>query len=156
MTFKLILALAVAASLAFGEDYVVVKESSLSSAAEAITVQQPAATAATVRFYSGWIDCSVTCTVTIERNGTAATATALTRTPLNNTGSTSKATAWSGSDVGTGTVIGKFTLWGGGGVPLGLDGVILTGTGTTKNVTVRIASMTGTVHVDIRWSEVLP
>lgn len=137
------------------EDYVVVKETALTSAAEVITIQAPASgfTTGTARMVAGWVDCTVTCVVTVERNGTAATATALTRTPMNNTGSTSKMLAFSGSDVGTGTIIGKFELLNGGGAPIGLSGITFTGNGTTKNITIRISSITGTVHVNIRWTE---
>jgi hypothetical protein len=142
------------ACLARAEDFTAVKETSLSSATEVITLQAPASGAsASVRLVSGWIDCSVTCTITIERNGTAATMTALTPHPVNNTGSTAKTLVFSGADTGVGTVLAKFTLLNGGGIPLGLNGMSITGNGTTKNITIRTSSITGTVHINLRWTE---
>lgn len=134
------------------QDYVVVRESTLAATTEAITVQQPAASAKTVRFVSGWVDCAFACTVTIARNGTAASGTALTAVPLNS-GFTPTVTTWRSSNVGTGTTISTFSIPAGGGVPINLSGVVLSGTGTTKNLTVSISSGTGVVHVMLRWTE---
>lgn len=144
----------VLALCAQAQDYVAVKETALTGAAEVITIQQPATGALTVRFKTAWVDCSVACTITVERNGTGATATTLTPSPLNS--GTAKAKAWSGSNVGTGTVISKFSLPAGSGVPLNLAGITLVGNGISKNLTIRTSSITGTVHINIVWTEVAP
>lgn len=138
---------------AVAQDYIVLRESALSAAAEAITVQQPTTLARTLRFSAAWVDCSVACTVTISRNGTAASSTALTPVPLNVGSAAAAATGWRSSNVGAGTVIGTFALPAGAGTPVNLSGVVLTGNGNTKNVTVSVASLTGTVHIMIRWTE---
>src|SRR5574342_237649 len=89
---------------AWGQVFIATKQTSLSGAAEVITVQQPASNAKTVSFIGAYVDCSVACTITLERDGSAATATTLTPVALNS--GTATATAWSGSDVGAGTVLG--------------------------------------------------
>lgn len=151
---KRLILLLVFTLVAHAQDYSVVKETVLAAAAEVITVQQPASGALTVRLKSAYIDCSVACTITLERNGTVAAGSTITPAPLN--AGTAKVTAWSSSTVGTGTVISKFTLPAGGGVPLDLSGISLIGNGTGKNFTIRTSSITGTVHVNIKLTEVAP
>lgn len=135
------------------QDYAATKATSLSGAAEVVTVQQPAATAATVRFVGVSIDCTVACTYTIERNGTAASSTTLTTVALLAGSAASKALAWSSSNVGTGTVIYRGQIAAGGGQTIPLSGVVLSGVGTTKNVTIRTNSITGDVKINFRWTE---
>lgn len=161
MTFKKwLLYLAVLASLTWfaeaikAQDYAATKATTLAAAAEVVTIQQPAATAATVRFVGVYLDCSVACTYTLERNGTAASATTLTTVSLNAGSAASKALAWSGSNAGAGTVLFRGSLPAGGGVTLNLSGIVLSGVGTTKNVTLRTNSITGDVKIDFRWTEV--
>lgn len=125
----------------------------LSSAATACTVQQPASGAQNVRLVRAQVYCSVACSITQERNGTAATATAVT-IKLVNPDKTDAATAkaWSASDVGVGTALSTLPL------PAGLssitfDGVYLIGSGTAKNYTIRTNSITGDVTIVIQWEE---
>jgi hypothetical protein len=137
------------------QTYVAVKTTKLNNAAEVVTVQQPATGARTVRFLGAWLDCSVACTATLERNGTAASSTTLATAQVNpSVGTASTATAWSSSNVGAGTVIGAYSIPGAGGIPIGLTGIDNVGNGTAKNLTIRTNSITGTVDIIFKWQEV--
>ena len=57
--------------------YTAYREATLAGAAEVVTVQQAASPAKTIHLDAASVYCSVDCVVTIERNGTAATTTAL-------------------------------------------------------------------------------
>lgn len=133
--------------------YLVYKETTLSSAAEVITVQQPASGGKIVNFTDAYIYCSVACNPTIEINGTAASATTLAVIPLSNTLNASPTTAWSASNAGVGTVVGKFSIAAGIPYPLDLSGMRMQGNSNTTNMTVRTDSITGTVRIQIRWIE---
>ena len=136
--------------------YVVQKTTSLSSAAEVITVQQIAQAPGgrIIEFRSAYIDCSATCDVTIERDGTAATTTALATVPVNARDLASKATAYSSSNVGSGTVLSVATIQAGGALGFDLSGISINKEGgTSSNLTVRTSSITGTVHISIKWTE---
>lgn len=142
-------------ALAQGE-YVIVRASSPSSAAEVVTVQQPATSAYKLNFVGAYFYCSVACEVTLERNGTAATATSSTPTPINSSYQAAKASGFYGSDVGTGTVIGKYTLAAGGSQVLDLAAIHITAQGTTNNLTLRTSSITGDVKIMIQFREDKP
>ncbi len=79
--------------------FTVRKNTVLTAAAEVITLQQPATGSKTVNFIGFYIDCSVACTVTLERNGAAATSTALTVNNINPNEPTIAGIAWSSSNV---------------------------------------------------------
>jgi len=158
MKALLLLAMICAYASAFAQapispQYVVVRAVSLSGSGEAVTIQQPASSSKRVQFTSADASCSVTCDVTIERDGTAATATAATIAKLNAEAPTPRATAFSASDVGTGTVIGKRTLLNGGMVRFDLNSKWLQGDGTSTNLTIRISSITGEAKINIFWRE---
>src|SRR5690242_4256563 len=81
--------------------FVAFKQTALAGTAEVITVQQPASGAKNVSFVAAYVDCSAVCTITLERDGTAATTTALTVVQVNpdfNVAAT--ANAFSASNVG--------------------------------------------------------
>lgn len=137
-----------------GRQYVVSRTASLSSAAAVVTVQQPASGAASVvHFVGAYVYCSAACDVTLERNGTAATATATTPVSVNSSVPAAKSTAFYSSDVGTGSTIGTYSLPASGSQVLDLSAVYLYGSGTSKNVTVRTSAITGTVKIVIQFSE---
>lgn len=143
-----------AMGISYGQiTYTASKTTALSGAAEVVTVQQAASSARNVQFVSAFVDCTVACTVTIERNGTAATATALTPAPANPDASAAVATAWSGSNVGTGTVITRASIPAGGSLVVDLSRIYFTGSGAGKNLSVRTNSITGTVDIVITWTE---
>src|SRR5437016_4831410 len=84
--------------------YVANKTTALSAAAEVITVQQIAAGTKTLQFVSASVDSTVVTAITIERDGTAATSTALTPAQVNPViGVVATAKAWSASNAGAGT-----------------------------------------------------
>jgi hypothetical protein len=128
----------------------VYQEVSLTSSAAVVTVQQPASGAREVTFEGAVIYCSVTCIVTLEMNGTAATTTSGTVIKLNTKAPTAKAVVFTSSNVGVGTVIQKYES------PAGISksglslGVI---SGTQQNITLRTDSITGTVRILLMWSE---
>lgn len=135
--------------------FTVAKQTSLSGAAEVITVQQPANGAfKRVVFVSGYVDCSVACVVTVERNGTAATSTLVTPGQVNpqlSVGATAQ--GFSSSNVGVGTVLSKISLAASGQTVFDLSDFVLTGRDNTQNVTIRTSSITGTVDIVIKWRE---
>lgn len=134
-------------------NYIATKATTLSNAAEVVTIQQPASGSRTVHFHGAYVSSSVACAITVERDGTAATATALTAVPFNSTTPAAKATPFSGSDVGTGTVIGRYDIAAGGSVSIDLSDKQLFGDGTSKNLSIRTSSISGDVKIDITWGE---
>jgi len=138
---------------AFAQDYVLTREIALTAAAEAVTIQQPASGARTVRFSGVYVYCSAQCDVTLEHTGTAATATSATPTPYPGVAKAATAGGFVASNVGTGTVLGRYTVAATGGMVLDLSRVALFGPGTAKNVTIRIAAVTATVKVVFEWEE---
>lgn len=129
------------------------KTTALSGAAEVVTVQLPATGTNTVNFLGAWVDCTVACTLTVERNGTAATSTTLAVNNINPGQTAAATTGWSSSNVGTGTVISRIGIAAGGGVSIDLTKVRMTGNGTNQNLTIRTNSITGTVNITIIHSE---
>ena len=132
--------------------YVAYREATKAGAAEVVTVQQAAKGTRTVHLDAASVYCSVDCVVSVERNGTAATGTALTRTPVN-TATAATATAWHTSNAGTGTVLAKYLVTAGTDKKIGLRGVVLRQTAPGENVTIRTASITGDVRIVVRWGE---
>ena len=143
------------AGLTFAQSaYVAYNEAVLAGTASVVTVQQPASNSARiVRFVAASLYCSAACDVTLERNGTAATTTALTPTPINTTTSAAKAKAFSASNVGAGTVLSKYSLVAGGTMVIDLAVMNLSGTGTTKNLTFRTSAITGTARITVQFNE---
>lgn len=153
---KLLLAAVLTCACAFADgDYVAYQKSTLSSAATALTVQQPASASKTVTFRAAVIICDSTakCDFTLERDGTAATATAGTAVGLTSVTNASKATVFTASNAGAGALAIPYTIPAGGVLPIELSRMRLFGDGTAKNVTLRVASMTGTITLQIYFSE---
>ncbi len=100
---KLVSALAVFVVPALAQQSAIVtRTSSLSSSAEVLTLQQPASGGKAITFKGIYIDTTVAVTVTLERNGSAASATALTPVYLNFPG-TPTLLAWRSSNSSGGT-----------------------------------------------------
>lgn len=138
----------------FGQIYTVRKNTSLTATAEIVTIQQPATGARYVTFISAYFDCSVACSFTLERNGTAASSTTLAVNNINPGETTVATTAWSASNVGTGTVLASYNCTAACSVSIDLTGVVfqqVNGTGT--NLTLRSSSITGTVNIIFKYSE---
>lgn len=130
--------------------YAIEQKTALVAAAETITVQLPSSTGRTAGFESASVYCSVQCEITFERDGTAATATAITVQKVNSSDATATATAYRSSNVGTSTVIGRDIVTAGTTASYDLKNKgLLAG----QNFTIRTASITGTVIISVLWQE---
>lgn len=129
------------------------KSTSLSGAAETLTIQKAVATVSrNFQFLSATMYCSVACTIELETAGTVASGTALTPTPLR-FGTAAVAEAYHTSNVGNGTTISEYVLAAGEQKSIGLNAVYWAGSSGLKNLTLRTDSITGTVKLGIVWSE---
>jgi type IV secretory pathway TrbL component len=119
-----------------------------------LTVQQPATASKTVIFDKARVYCSAACTFSVERDGTAATTTAGTIAKLTSSLPNATATAWTASNVGSGTQISEtYDLAAGGSLELDISKLRLVGNGTAINVSLRVASASGTITTAISWFE---
>lgn len=135
-------------------NFIATKTTTLSGAAEVITIQQPSSASKKVDLLTAYVDCSVACTVTLERNGNPATSTTLTPQAVNPGEGTVTATAWSSSNVGTGTVLSVISLTAGASVIYDLAGMNFSNKNNRgENFTIRTSSITGDVHINVKWSE---
>jgi len=145
-----------AQSQAPGRMFAAYKATSVSAAAEKITIQQPTSGDRFVRFMGAYVYCSVACTVTLSRNGTAATSTTLTQVALNPSHPnviTSAVNVYSSSNVGAGTTISAYDLSAGSTLVLDLKDMVLTGNVATTNLSLGTNSITGNVKIGITWME---
>lgn len=147
--------LTVLAGVLFGQTnyFIAAKSTSLSAAAEAVTVQQPATGSKSVSFIGGYAYCSAACTITLSVGGTAATTTALTPTSLTQPIATPVTAAFHTSNVGAGTTVAVYDIAAGGSLSLDLTKVNMTGNNTARNLTLKTDSITGTARLSIEWSE---
>ena len=138
----------------FSKIYTASKETTLSGAAETVTIQQPATNSRQNFFFDGAaVYCSVDCTVIIERSGTAVMTTAFTPAPLNPGTVAAKAQALHTSNVGAGTAVGKYWIAAGSEKVIQLRGLRLRAN-TRDNLTIKTNSITGTVRILVKWAEV--
>lgn len=158
---KLLLVTLLLAPLGFGQQVqrwaATTGDVALSGAATAATIQQPATNQTQAAIDQIVIYCSVACVATQAANGTAATSTAGTVTPILPTqlSIAIPLTFWTASNVGAGTAQGGLThIPAGGTVTLclspacGAPAQVTLGTGGTGvNYTLSIASLTGTVNI---------
>src|SRR5205823_1118990 len=125
-------------------NYTASRDVTLSAAAEVVTIQAPgtsgAQSAKTLYLKSASITCAVSCDVTVERDGTAASTTALTINPLNRLDAASVASAFRSSNVGSGTVLSVVTVAAGTTARYDLSGKTLN---AAENFTFRTSSVTG-------------
>jgi len=142
----------------WGQTFTAVKTTTLTGAAEVITIQQPTTGSKSISFNCDgcgvYVDSSVAVDLTLERNGSAATSTTLTVAKVNPQVSVSgTAQAFSGSNVGTGTTIGAYSLAGAGSLSPKLQRVAFSGNDNTQNITLRTSSITGKVNIIFVWEE---
>ncbi len=150
-TLLLLLLLVTAALFADGNYYTASYSAALNGATDALTVQLPSGSNKDVHFIVGWVRCSAACSFSVVINGALATSTTLATTAINNT-LPSQATAWSASNVGSGTTVATYNLEAAGTYPFDLTKFFLTkGPGAT--LTISIATFTGTWRPTIQWSE---
>lgn len=152
---KALLILLLACGAAYGQQpntFVAYKNTTLTASSEKVTVQSTANTGvATIRFLSATLYCSVACDWTLSQNGTAASATTLEVVGYNGAVGNA-ATAWSVSNVGTGTALYVYSLAAGTTLTVDLSTLYL-GKATTQNLSFGTSSITGTARVGIVWQE---
>jgi len=129
----------------------------LSSAGTTATVQQQSTNPAQILLDQAVVYCSVACTVTQAANGTAATTTAGTVTPIlpNQLNITVPVNFYTASNVGGGTAQGGAVHLGAGGTVVlcftpscGNPAQVTIGTGgTATNYSIVISSITGTTNI---------
>jgi hypothetical protein len=132
--------------------YIVNDSVTLSAAAETLTVQQPASGAKQVSFELGTVYCSVACTATLSQNGTAASATGATPTPINPAYKPASAAAYKGSNVGAGTTLSTYAVSAGATFAIDLSKISLGATGGT-NLSLAVSSITGSAILTLIWNE---
>jgi hypothetical protein len=130
--------------------YTASQQTTLSAASEAVTIQLATGAPKFVHFRGAAIYCSVACTLTLERDGTAAANTSLTPARVNRYFAAPLATVYHGSDVGVGTVLTVYNIAAAGNLTLDLSDKYLYG---GDNLTLRIASLTGSVGINVQWEE---
>lgn len=132
------------------------KSTSLSTAAEILTLQHPAASTRSARLVSMYMYCSVACTVTLERGGSAASTVANTISNVNAANVfalTTTCNAYNTSNVGTGTVINVYNIAAGGYLSLDTSNLFQLPAGILDNVTLRTNAITGNVVLQMIWRE---
>jgi hypothetical protein len=139
-------------SIPNGQRYSLYRSVTLSSSAEAVTIQMPAGGGVNAYFKKAWVYTEFDCDVTLERNGTAATTTAATVRALNPGIVSPVAAAFVASNAGVGTVIATVKSYALGSVEFDLDGYQLR-FGTADNLTLRLASGTGLARIFVLWGE---
>lgn len=135
------------ASIAWGQnaDYLA------TASTTALTIQQPAATdSIQVNFDQAWIYCAAEQTATLKWNGTAASATTLAVKRLPTTSAPATATAWSASNVGSGTTGPTYVVPAGLTYRINLAKFHMNRGGTSTNLTL---STTGTCTITMAWNE---
>jgi len=131
---------------------------SLSAAATAATLQQPAANAATVTFpiavngalspVGATVYCSVACVATIARScTTAASTTAGTVTTVLPNVPAASVTVFTASNASGCTTLRVINIAAGQEYPIDLSAFNLATTGTKSNLHISIASITGTANI---------
>lgn len=129
----------------------------LSGSATAATLQQPSTNSLPVSFPSSTtgsappvgasVYCSVACVATISRNGTAATATAGGVTNVNSNEPPAVVTFWTASNTTPGQTLAVFNIGAGGLQSIDLGALKMAAGGTLVNLTISIASITGTANI---------
>ncbi len=127
------------------------------SAGYAATLQQPATNSLPVSFprsvnggappVGASVYCSVACVATISRNGTAATATAGSVINVNPNEPPAVINFYTASNTTPGQTLAVFNIGAGGLQSIDLSTLKLGAGGTAVNLTISIASITGTVNI---------
>ncbi len=127
----------------------------LTGSASSFTIQQATSGSKKIIFESANIYCSVACEVSQAQNGTAATATSSPVLQIQPVGPSPTATAWTSSNVGTGTSVGGILEVPAAGVAaLDLSRIFFAKTATSStNYTISVNGISGTVIITFYWSE---
>lgn len=116
----------------------------------ALTVQQSASNARQVIFEQATVYCASACTATPSWNGTAATSTTLAIIKAPGVRAAPTATAWSASNVGSGTTGVVYNVPAGGTLVFDMTSIQMGTTGTTTNFTY---TTSGTATISVQWRE---
>ena len=150
---KHLIALICCACSLFGQaakgTYTYEKETSLSGAAETVTIHLPAGNR-TVRFVGATVYCSVACTVTLSRDGPAPTTTAGTATRLNITNSGATAVPYHTSNVGATAPLKNYNL---AATEEKIIDLVDKGLIPGENLTLATSAITGTARIYFQWKE---
>lgn len=116
-----------------------------------LSVQKLANDPTTIKFHAAWVYCASAQAATLSWNGTAATTTTLATVKLPGTIVASAATAWSATNVGTGTVGPVYNIPAGSTFVIDLSAFTMGNTGTGTNVSVKTD---GSCTITMSWGEV--
>lgn len=133
--------------------YMATYQTSLSGAGTTFTLQVPASSGKRVYLQTAVLECTVDCTVSQDKNGSAATGTSVAAVGLNTNG-TPIATFYRASNAGAGSDLLPIIVR--AGVQTALDmtpTVFARGAGTAQNFNWRVSSITGGARVTITWAE---
>lgn len=133
--------------------YSLTQSVTLSSTAGVWTIQQPSTVTKTSVPVSAVLTCSSATTATVERDGTAATTTTATPVQWNPSSSAATTKAYTSSNVGVGTVVANYSIPANSPVSLDVTGLILWSYQTSRNVTIRTASVSATCEITLKWYE---
>ena len=121
----------------------------LVAASTTLTIQQPTTPVRPLRFELATIYCSVACNVNQSQNGTAATATAGTLTPISPYNQAATGRVFTASNVGAGTAIGGILhLQALQMVTLDLSQVVVP-TQAAANYSITVSAITGTANISV-------
>jgi len=126
------------------------KETSLSGAAETVTLHLPTGSTRTAKLVGATVYCSVVCTATLKRDGTAPTTTAGTAVKLNTASDAASVVPYHTSNVGTSTAIKIYNIAAGEEKVIDLSDKGLL---AAENVTLVTSSITGTARIYFQWRE---
>lgn len=142
------------------EDLVFTVQSNIneSTAASAVTVSSNGNNNRQVKFLRAFLSCSVACSFTLERGGTAPTTTAATINQVNPTNpqvQSSQMFAWTASNVGSDTnTLLSLNLAAGIPYVLNLEEMgLMIGAGIKDTVTIKSQAVSGNVGISILWKE---
>lgn len=135
--------------------YVAFRTHSLVAAAATVTVQAPASGGKRTQFLFATIHTTAAAVVTLRRNGTAASTTAITPFAAN-TSTAAVNTAYHTSNAGTGTTVEVRSIAADTTEKWDLSAHYWDGNGTTKNLTLVSDAITATFDVAIYWTEEEP
>lgn len=155
---KLLVLLALAVSGLFAQPYsannviyTAHKDTTLSGAAEVVTIRVPSGTNKSAFLIDAALYCSVACTVTLEIQGTYSSGTTITPTKSNSNHAASEILATYSTSIASTTTVAKYTLSAGEKLPLDMRGYVLN---TAEDaITFRTSSITGVANILVRWEQ---
>jgi len=135
--------------------FIAFKTHALVGAAATVTVQAPASGGKRTQFLYATIHTTAAAVVTLRRDGTAASTTALTPFAANSSAA-AKNGAYHTSNAGTGTTVEVRSIAADATEKWNLTPHYWDGNGTTKNLTLASDAITATLDVTIVWTEEEP